>query len=233
MAQLVRQNGIPDGELLQNLGLFLTRQNLSRLLFLKHLYDRVVDIQGDIFEFGVRWGQNLAAFSVLRGMLEPYNHTRRLVGFDTFDGFPEGRGGVAPEDGSIWSVGDYSVVQGWREHLDGILDFHNRNNPIGHIPKHEVVPGDVVETLPVYLDRHPETIVALAYFDLDLYAPTRASLEMILPHVPRGGILVFDELNSREFPGETRAVREVIDLTGCTLRRFSLEPSPTYVILGS
>lgn len=96
MAQLVRQNGIPDGELLQNLGLFLTRQNLSRLLFLKHLYDRVVDIQGDIFEFGVRWGQNLAAFSVLRGMLEPYNHTRRLVGFDTFDGFPEGRGGSHP-----------------------------------------------------------------------------------------------------------------------------------------
>ena len=95
------------------------------------------------------------------------------------------------------------------------------------------MPGDVVETLPEYLNRHPETIVALAYFDLDLYAPTRASLEMILPHVPRGGILVFDELNSREFPGETRAVREVLDLTGCTLRRFALAPTPTYVILGS
>lgn len=93
--------------------------------------------------------------------------------------------------------------------------------------------GDVVETLPEYLDRHPETIVALAYFDLDLYAPTRASLEMVLPHVPRGGILVFDELNSREFPGETRAFREVLNLRDCTLRRFPLEPSPTYVILGS
>ena len=93
MAELVRENPIPDGELLQSLGLFLTRQNFSRLLFAKHLYEQVVDIQGDIFEFGVRWGQNLAAFSVLRGMLEPYNHTRRLVGFDTFEGFPEGRGG--------------------------------------------------------------------------------------------------------------------------------------------
>lgn len=233
MAQLIRGNEIPDGELLQNLGLFLTRQNFSRLLFVKYLYEQVVNIQGDILEFGVRWGQNLAAFSVLRGILEPYNHSRRLVGFDTFEGFPEGRGGVAPEDGLIWSAGDYSVVRGWRQHLDGILNFHNRNNPIGHIPKHELVPGDVVETLPEYLNRHPETIVALAYFDLDLYAPTRASLEMILPHIPRGGILVFDELNSREFPGETRAVREVLDLTGCTLRRFALAPTPTYVILGS
>ena len=96
MAQLIRGNEIPDGELLQNLGLFLTRQNFSRLLFVKHLYEQVVNIQGDILEFGVRWGQNLAAFSVLRGILEPYNHSRRLVGFDTFEGFPEGRGGSAP-----------------------------------------------------------------------------------------------------------------------------------------
>lgn len=96
MAQLIRGNEIPDGELLQNLGLFLTRQNFSRLLFVKYLYEQVVNIQGDILEFGVRWGQNLAAFSVLRGILEPYNHSRRLVGFDNFEGFPEGRGGSHP-----------------------------------------------------------------------------------------------------------------------------------------
>jgi hypothetical protein len=93
MARRLRENAIPDGELLQNLGVFLTRQNLSRLLFIKHLYEQVVEIQGDIIEFGVRWGQNLAVFAVLRGILEPYNHSRRLVGFDTFEGFPEGRGG--------------------------------------------------------------------------------------------------------------------------------------------
>ncbi len=95
MAQRLRTNVIPDGELLQNLGLFLTRQNLRRLLFIKHLYEQVVEILGDIMEFGVRWGQNLAAFAVLRGILEPYNHSRRLVGFDTFEGFPGGRGGNA------------------------------------------------------------------------------------------------------------------------------------------
>jgi hypothetical protein len=125
------------------------------------------------------------------------------------------------------------VARGWREELDTVLAFHNRNNPIGHIVKHELVTGDVVETLPEYLVRHPETILALAYFDLDLYAPTRASLEMILPHVPRGGIIVFDELNSRDFPGETRAMREVLELRECKLRRFELEPSATYIILGS
>lgn len=93
VARMLRGGAIPDVELLQNLGLFLTRQNLSRLLFFKHLYEQIVNIQGDIFELGVRWGQTLAAFTVLRGILEPYNHTRRVVGFDTFEGFPDGRGG--------------------------------------------------------------------------------------------------------------------------------------------
>lgn len=142
-------------------------------------------------------------------------------------------GGVTAEDGSRWATGDYSVVPGWRDQLDGLLTFHNQNNPIGHILKHELVTGDVTESVPAYLEANPETVVALAYFDLDLYAPTRTSLELILPHMPLGSVLVFDELNSRDFPGETRAVREVLELRASTFRRFPLEPSPTYVILGS
>ncbi len=39
-------------------------------------------------EFGVKWGQNLALFQSFRGMYEPYNHNRKIIGFDTFEGFP-------------------------------------------------------------------------------------------------------------------------------------------------
>ena len=39
-----------------------------------------------VVEFGVRWGQNMALFNAFRGMYEPYNHTRRIVGFDSFSG---------------------------------------------------------------------------------------------------------------------------------------------------
>ncbi len=50
---------------------------------------------------------------------------------------------------------------------------------------------------------NPQTIIALAYFDLALYEPTRKCLEAIRPHLVRGSILAMDELNSRDFPGET------------------------------
>lgn len=41
-------------------------------------------------EFGVRWGQNLALFESFRGIYEPYNYNRKIVGFDelNYNKFP-------------------------------------------------------------------------------------------------------------------------------------------------
>ncbi|GAH68433.1 unnamed protein product, partial [marine sediment metagenome] len=50
---------IPDYEILVNLGLFLSSKNLSRILYMDHLYRQIIDIQGIVVEFGTRWGQNL------------------------------------------------------------------------------------------------------------------------------------------------------------------------------
>ena len=52
------------------------------------MYKNIIDVQGIVMEFGVRWGQNLSLFSALRGIYEPYNRHRKIVGFDTFKGFP-------------------------------------------------------------------------------------------------------------------------------------------------
>jgi hypothetical protein len=52
------------------------------------LYKKILDLQGIICEFGVFWGNNLALLETFRGMYEPYNYARKIVGFDTFAGFP-------------------------------------------------------------------------------------------------------------------------------------------------
>ena len=36
-----------------------------------------------VIEFGVRWGANLGLFQSLRGMYEPFNYNRKIVGFET------------------------------------------------------------------------------------------------------------------------------------------------------
>jgi hypothetical protein len=122
LANHLRSTNIPDNELLDNLGLYLTRQSLSRINFIQKLYEMIVPVHGVVMEFGVRWGQNMATFSVLRGIHEPFNYNRRIIGFDTFTGFPS----VSSEDGSAVKEGDYSVSTGWKDELEKILIFTNR-----------------------------------------------------------------------------------------------------------
>ena len=87
LVELLKSTTIPDDELLANLGLFLTSKNLSRLLFFYEIYKKIVHTHGIIVEFGVRWGQTLSLMSALRGIFEPFNRHRKIVGFDTFEGF--------------------------------------------------------------------------------------------------------------------------------------------------
>jgi hypothetical protein len=223
----LRSNSIPDNELLDNLGLFLTRQTLSQISFMQKLYQLIVPVHGVIMEFGVRWGQNMALLSNLRSIYEPYNHNRKVIGFDTFEGFPS----VDPVDGDQVKSGDYGVTKHWEKDLEAILDFCNQNAPISHKRKFQLVKGDAIITVPTYLRENPETIVALAYFDFDLYKPTKVCLEAIVPHLTKGSVLAFDELNHHEFPGETMALREVLGLSHYAIRRDPSNPLPSYLVI--
>lgn len=227
LANHLKTTDIPNKELLDNLGLYLTRQSLSRINFIQTLYKMIVPVHGIVMEFGVRWGQNMALFSVLRGIHEPFNYNRRIIGFDTFKGFPA----VSAEDGNAIKEGDYTVTTGWKEELEKILSFHEQNAPISHKKKYELCDGDATITLPNFLKTHPETVIALAYFDFDLYQPTKVCLEAILPHITKGSILAFDELNCPEFPGETLAVREVLGLSRYAIQRDPSNPLMSYIVI--
>ena len=88
MLDLLSGHSIPSDQILSNLGLFLESKNLARLLFMDFLYRQVVSVQGVIMEFGVRWGQNLALFSALRGLYEPFNGIVKSSGLIRFPDFP-------------------------------------------------------------------------------------------------------------------------------------------------
>ncbi|MDH3414363.1 MAG: crotonobetainyl-CoA--carnitine CoA-transferase, partial [Gammaproteobacteria bacterium] len=82
-----RESPLPADELLPNLGLYFTSKSLSRVLFFYEIYRKILSTHGVIMEFGVRWGQSLAVLSALRGLFEPFNRHRKIIGFDTFAGF--------------------------------------------------------------------------------------------------------------------------------------------------
>jgi len=218
---------MPDDEVLPNLGLYLTSKNLSRLLFFYEMYQKIVNTHGVIMEFGVRWGQTLSIMSALRGIFEPFNRHRKIIGFDTFAGFK----GMSEKDGAECKTvdGSFSVAEGYKDYLDRILHLQEALNPISHLKKYELVEGDATETIPAYLEAHPETIVSMAVFDFDIYVPTKAALEAIKPHICAGTVLVFDELCDDIFPGETIALREVFGLRDLRIQRLPMTSRISYV----
>ncbi|MBU0580679.1 MAG: crotonobetainyl-CoA--carnitine CoA-transferase [Candidatus Margulisbacteria bacterium] len=219
---------IPQNELLQNLGLFINRQSLARILFFHDLYKKIININGAIMEFGVRWGQTLALFESFRGIYEPHNYSRKIIGFDTFAGFPS----TNTKDGNsdIAQKGAYSVTKDYEQYLEKILYYHEQESPLSHIKKFELIKGDASCTIEKYLKDHPETIIALAFFDFDLYEPTKKCLEAIKGHLTKGSIIGFDQLNWPAFPGETLAFKEVFGLNNYKIMRSPHNPSPSYIV---
>lgn len=222
-------NPIPQNEQLNNIGLFTKRQELTKTLFFVDLYRKFLPVHGVIMEFGVRWGQNLVTLTNLRGMLEPYNYSRKIIGFDTFAGFPS----VHENDGdhSIIKKGAFSVTDGYENYLSNVLNYHEMESPLSHIKKHELVKGDATVELETYLKKHPETIVAFAYFDFDIYEPTKKCLELLKPFLTKGSIIGFDELLDPQFPGETVALRESLGLQNLAIQRMHYGGIQSYTII--
>jgi len=229
MLTAFKENPLPDDEILSNLGLFLNSKNLSRILFFDFLYNKIIDKHGIIIEFGTRWGQNASILAALRGIYEPFNRHRKILAFDTFEGFIN----INKKDGksALMVDGADNVTNNYEKYLEHILTLQEKDNPISHIKKFEILKGDGPKKLAEYLKAHPETIVSLAYFDFDLYEPTKKCLEIIKPYLVKGSVLGFDELNDRDSPGETVALREVMGLNNIKLERYRYVSRTSYFIL--
>jgi hypothetical protein len=231
LAELVGEFPAGDRELLHQLPLFLPPHVMRRIAFLDGLYRQILDVHGVVMELGVRYGRDLAIFDALRSLHEPLNYSRKIIGFDTFTGFPS----VHEKDGDygLVEVGGLETAPGYESYLEEVLAEREQMAPFDHMRKFEVVPGDAVETLREYLERNPHTIVSLAYFDFDIYEPTRACLELLRDHVTKGTVLAFDELNCADFPGETLAVKEVFGLDRYAIRRLPVvNPGmPSYLVI--
>jgi len=228
LVEHLQKTPIQGDELLRNLPLFTNRINRADELFMIELYKKSMEVHGCIAEFGVRWGRNLALLMSLRDALEPFNHTRKIYGFDTFEGFP----GVDKKDGEDVGVteGGHSVEKGYEFILADILDCHDKQSAIPHISSYELVVGDVTKSFDTWLQKNPHVIFSLVYFDMDLYVPTKHVLDRIKQRLVKGSVVGFDEVGASRFPGETQALIDSIGLNRIRLRRVPYSAATSYFI---
>ena len=118
------------------------------------------------------------------------------------------------------------------ELLKNAIEINDLVRPVSGIPRCELVKGDITKTVPKFVESHPDLVVAMLILDTDLYEPTKVALENFLPTMPKGGIVVLDEVCYRNFAGETKALKDVLDMNHVELKRFPFDTSVGYFIVG-
>ena len=162
-------------------------------------------------------------------ILEPYNYHRKIIGFDTFEGFPN----VTPQDGHGGNVRVGAFREGYDTHAElscAIVEFDS-NRFINHKQKIELIKGDANKKIPQYLGDNPHLLISLLYLDFDIYEPTLTALTQLLPRIPKGGVVAFDEVNNPDWPGETLALLKSLELRHHRLECIGYEPNISFIQL--
>ena len=228
LANFLKKNKFTDVEKLENFPIFTSRQTIAQFLFKYEIFKQILKVNGSIIECGVAFGSGIFTFAHLSSIFEPANHTRKVFGFDTFSGFPSISKFDTGSDRESKKGG--MKVDSYKELIEAIKIFdQNRSN--SHISKLNLVKGDFKKTSKDFIKRNPHLIVSLLYLDFDLYEPTKLALKTFLPRMPIGSIIAFDEINHKEWPGETLAVLEECGIKNLEIKRYEFDSVRSYAII--
>ena len=202
---------------------------LAKLFVKYELFKKILHVHGSIVECGVHQGSGVLTWGILSSIFEPVNHVRKIIGFDTFEGFAD----IAEQDKVMNNghakVGGLSVNA--YDDVKQSIELFDSFRPLGHIPKIELVKGDATKTIEEYIKNNPHLVVSMLYLDFDVYSPTKRAIELLKSRMPIGSMIVFDELNIREWPGETQALNDTLGISSLKIERFPFHPQISFAIL--
>lgn len=200
-------------------GYYLTSEVSRTAKFLAHyeIYKKILDLPGDIMEFGVFKGASLIRLATYRNLLEN-DFSRKIIGFDAFGQFPK-----TDSDADNQFIERFESEAGIgikKEEFEQYLSYKKFQNI-------SLVQGDILETLECFLQDAPHTKLSLVHVDVDVYQPTKFILEKLYDRVVGGGVIMFDDYNSVE--GETRAVDEFFADKPEKIQKLSLNYIPSFI----
>lgn len=208
---------------------YVSRQSLTLFLAKYELFKKSLEVHGSIIECGVLFGGGLMTFAHLSSIFEPVNYNRKIIGFDTFTGFPSLSKNDKKSTSKFARRGGMAVNS--FDDLVDCINIFDSNRSLSHIQKVEIIKGNATQTIPKYVRDNPHTVVSLLYLDFDLYKPTKVAIESFIPRMPKGAIIAFDELNYKNWVGETKAVLDTVGIRKLRIQRFSFNTNMSYAVL--
>lgn len=219
-----------DEETERSLGLFIRGSLLARFFAIREVYEKIVNKPGVIVDLGTWRGQTSVLCENLRAIFEPLHLNRRIISFDTFEGYK----GFSNKDKQteIHKEGTYKVDEGYASYLQSLLEIHEKNNAMGHnYGKHKVIQGDCRDKLKEYFQDNPNEIVSLAFFDVNSYDPTLKSFEIIYERLIPGGVVAFWQLTRNVIPAEGMVyANNILNKIPHELHRSSFYPGLCYMV---
>lgn len=229
--KLLESYNATDEEKERSLGLFLRGSLLARFFAIADLYRLVLDLPGLVVDVGTWRGQTAVVCENLRAIYEPLNFSRRIICFDTFEGYK----GFSNKDRatSLHGEGTYALEgSNYADLLEQILILHEKSNAMGHnFGKHRVIQGDCRITVPAFLSENPNEVVSLSFFDVNAYEPTQISFQAIWERIVPGGVAAFWQFSRPTVPAEGRVyVEHVLGKLGHSVHRTATYPGLCYIV---
>ncbi|HEY9760844.1 MAG TPA: TylF/MycF/NovP-related O-methyltransferase [Oculatellaceae cyanobacterium] len=221
------------GHLLSHWPVYTRRINLLRFLAHFKLFEKTIDLPGDIIEIGVARGVSLFSWHKFIEIFHSNDTAKKIIGIDSFEGlrdFSEKDGAhdikVSKTDGGFYG----SSVEG---EIEMLAAWHNNDNILA---KQRVIlkKGRVEDVLGPLLSERPGLRISLLHMDVDLYEPTLFALRNLWDLVVPGGVIVFDEYGLPPWAGEGTAVDEFIrerSLSNIRIQKFPWSLTPNGFIV--
>jgi hypothetical protein len=202
-------------------GFYLTCETnrIGKLLNHLEIYNKILNLPGDILEFGVYKGTSIVRLLSFRNLLEN-EFSRKIIGFDIFGKFPDN----LQIDSDKNFVKQFETAGGYGISKEE-LQMHLNNKGFRNF---ELIKGDITKMLPAYITANPSCKISLLHIDVDVYEPTKIILEMLWNKIVNGGILMLDDYGTIE--GETRAVDEFFKEKNIQINKPKFNYIPSYIV---
>jgi len=165
-------------------------QNMLIHIYQSLKYLSLNKMYADVVEFGVFQGGTTV---FMAKVLQHFNNPSKIIGFDTFTGFPPPKSSLDMFDDIKYQLTDFNSVK----------DYCSPYNI-------ELIKGDICETCECLKGK----TLSFSFFDTDNYSATKKALETCYDQMIPGGIMAFDHYYSPDWLqtlGERMAIKQVMN----------------------
>lgn len=201
-------------------GFYLTSDitRIAKLINHYELYKKIVNLPGDVLEFGVFKGASLIRIATFRNLLEN-DFSRKIVGFDIFGKFP-----LVDDELDNSFIKEFENEAGDGIKIKELKKFIQTKN----FQNIKLIKGDINETLSSFLEENPHLKISLLHLDVDVYKPTKHILENLYSRVVKGGVIIFDDYNAVH--GVTTAIDEFFLDKPETIEKLNFGYLPSFIV---